>query len=110
MSYVLVIEDDQSISDTILIYCSYKVVECYSYDCYNSVVECVKEHGDPSLVLLDYVIDTEKIVQFLRKYKLKIVLITARGNAKFLFQKLDVDYLLEKPFNLDDLDELLKII
>lgn len=110
MSYVLIIEDDSSLSSTLTMYLQFKIVDCLNVDCYEKVDECIKNFGPPSFVLLDYIHQTKEIIELLRRNKkTKIVLMTARTNSEQIFKELDVDFLLKKPFSIDDLDAVLNM-
>lgn len=114
---VLIVEDDHSIREVLRYF--------ISQDCHAATItaETVSEAIEklekikPNIILLDYLLldgtaepVTEKVRQLYNDDPPKIVLVTAAPHPFLLCEKVGADYLLKKPFDLDELQELIDFI
>ncbi len=109
MTYVLIIENESALSEIISLYCNCKSIENRIASSYEDVIHCVKENGEPSLILLDYFLyDDEPAVKITKLFNPeKVVLMTAVSNPEKFLKLLGLHRVLKKPFGLDDLDAIL---
>jgi two-component system OmpR family response regulator len=110
MSYILAIEDDRYLCEVLKMYLETKDLNIFCYHKYNEIKSCLEKNGAPEIVLLDYVLEgenVENIVKLLKLFKKTIVLMTASNHAEDIFKNLDLDILLKKPFNLEQLDSII---
>lgn len=111
---ILIVEDDTALLDTY-----HQFFNLYHYECVLLTAKRVGEALDqlhkvkPDLILLDYLLegmDSAAVIEKARalfKKPPSIVLITAISKADEIAKKLKINYLLKKPFSLEQLEHIL---
>jgi len=109
---VLVVEDDEAIAEIIAM-----EIEDLGYNCIKTwsakkVLTLITKHK-PDLILLDILLPDGNGIDIAKKIKgrnlrVPVAFVTAKTGAQDLVDNKIADYLLAKPFNIKDLEKLLK--
>lgn len=104
---ILIVDDDRDIVsaiETILGLENYKIIAAYTGE--ESIISAKKEH--PSLILLDYMLPDmtgKEVVERIRSddevKEIPIVLVSATHGLRQLAQGIQIQGIIEKPFDLD---------
>jgi DNA-binding response OmpR family regulator len=106
MSYVLVIEDDASICETMKFILEHYKVKGFIVKNLEEVNNCLKLNGVPNITLLDCIDGYKSIIKILDPNK--IIIMTAWHHAESIQKEHNLNGYLKKPFSLEELENILQ--
>lgn len=110
----LIVEDDHAILETLDLFCKELGNQCFCAGTVEDAIDAIKRYT-PDIILLDILLHGEYatgLIAFARQlypnYKPKIIMMTALSNAERLAEQFKPDHLLKKPFDFDNLVNLMR--
>src|ERR1700722_11079829 len=112
---VLILDDDMDILQICTIVLKKKGFEVFTVNNSNQVVELVKTHR-PDVILMDNWIPGPGGIEATRRLKLDpgtqdipVIFFSANSNVTQLAQEAKADYFLQKPFDISELEGIVKL-
>lgn len=110
MKYALVVDDDVEICRLIKFYFHLENLQCETAHTEQDILEIFKILGPPAIILLDAIIPGQDIALMLTSirstFEVPIILFTASNHYKEIAKLNNIDLVLRKPFDLEELEDI----